>query len=85
MSRPLSEATPVWPGDIPWSFTMTSSMGEGAPANVGAIHGTTHAGTHADAPLHVDPSGPTIDRLPLDAFMGPAWLVEISGSGGPTT
>lgn len=84
MSRPVSEATPVWPGDIPWSFTMTSSMEEGAPANVGAIHGTTHAGTHADAPIHVDPSGPTIDRLPIDAFMGPAWLVEISAAGGPT-
>ena len=83
VSRPVSDTTPVWPGDVPWSFTLTSSMAQGASTNVGAMHGTTHAGTHADAPLHVDPAGPPIDRLPLEAFAGPAWLVELTGAAGP--
>jgi arylformamidase len=81
VSRPLSDATAVWPGDTPWSFGLTSSMAAGAPANVGRVHGTTHAGTHADAPLHVDPAGDPVDRLPIDAFVGPAWLVDLTGRG----
>ena len=75
----------MWPGDPPWSFELAASIADGAPANVGSIHGTTHAGTHADAPLHVDPLGEPIDRLPLDAFLGPAWLLDVSGGEGPVS
>lgn len=45
---------------------------------MGAVSGTTHAGTHADAPLHVLERGASIDRLPLDAFAGPADVVDLS-------
>ena len=79
----MSEATPVWPGDPPWSLSLAASIADGAPANVGSLQGTTHAGTHADAPLHVDPLGDSVDRLPLDAFLGPAWLLDLSGAPEP--
>lgn len=82
VSRPVSAATPVWPGDPPWSFSLVASIAGGDPVNVGAVSGTTHAGTHADAPLHVQEDGAGIDELPLDAFVGPADLVDVSRSTG---
>lgn len=72
----------MWPGDPPWRYRLASAIERGHPANVGKVSGTTHAGTHADAPLHVDPAGEAIDALPLDAFAGPAVVIDVSGPDG---
>ena len=72
----------MWPGDPPWSYRLAAAIERGDPANVGEVRGTTHAGTHADAPLHVDPAGAAIDALPLDAFAGHALLIDVSGREG---
>ena len=37
-----------------------------------------HTGTHFDAPFHFDPDGPTVEKLPVDRFLGPAKLVDVS-------
>jgi len=37
----------------------------------------SHSGTHADAPLHFEASDQTIDKMPLTAFMGKAWVADI--------
>ena len=37
----------------------------------------SHSGTHADAPIHFEPSNQTIDEMPLTAFMGKAWVADI--------
>jgi arylformamidase len=50
---------------------------------VGEVFGTTHAGTHVDAPVHVDPAGAGIDALPLEAFAGPATLIDVADGEGP--
>jgi len=42
---------------------------------------SSHLGTHVDAPLHVLSNGEPIGELPLDAFVGPARVVELSGRG----
>ena len=47
--------------------------------NAMTLHLYSHCGTHMDAPRHFDVSGQTIDRIPLDKCMGPAWLVDLSG------
>lgn len=44
---------------------------------------STHAGTHADAPRHHDPGGAAIDEIPLDAYAGPARLLDLRGQQGP--
>jgi len=72
----------VWPGDPPWRYRLAAAIADGHPANVGEVSGTTHAGTHADAPIHVDPAGASIDALSLDAFAGPAMLVDVAGGEG---
>jgi len=38
----------------------------------------THTGTHCDAPRHFVSGGKTIDELPLDGFIGPARVLDLS-------
>ena len=40
-----------------------------------------HAGAHVDAPAHVhrDLREATVDRLPVDALLAPAWKIDVSG------
>ena len=40
----------------------------------------THTGTHCDAPRHFVPGGKTVDLLPLDIFIGPAFVMDFSDS-----
>jgi arylformamidase len=42
---------------------------------------STHCGAHADAPLHYDPHGTSIDQLKLDDFIGPARVIDARGAG----
>ncbi len=37
----------------------------------------SHMGTHVDAPLHMLPSGASIDAVPLSRFMGPAGMADL--------
>ncbi|MBA7613550.1 Kynurenine formamidase [subsurface metagenome] len=47
--------------------------------NAMTLHLYSHCGTHMDAPRHFVVSGQTIDQIPLDKCIGPAWLVDLSG------
>jgi arylformamidase len=78
VSRPLSPRTPAWPRDAPLRSVLTSRLGAHA-ANVSCITLSAHLGTHVDAPWHVLADGATVDRLPLDAFLGPARVVDARG------
>ena len=53
-------------------------MAEGATVNVGAINMGVHNGTHADATFHFDESGDPIERMPLDAYVGDAVVVDLT-------
>ena len=81
VSRPVADGAAVWPGDPPWRYRLAASIAGGDVANVGEVSGTTHTGTHVDAPLHVDPAGAAIDALPLETFAGPSMLVDVSAAG----
>ena len=80
ISRPLSDDTAGWPGDVPFSFRLSWRKSAGASVNVGAIAGSVHAATHCDAPYHFDDAGSTVDRLPPETFVGPAWVVDVRGA-----
>jgi arylformamidase len=47
--------------------------------NARTLHLYSHAGTHMDAPAHFAAGPETIDRIPLDRCMGPAWVVNLDG------
>lgn len=79
----VDEFTPEWPGDTPWTCRWTWDMARGDSVNVSCLNGSPHVGTHADAPFHVDPRWPASDALTLDAFTGPATVVDVSARRGP--
>ena len=72
ISRPLSAATPVWPGDRGFSLEVRR---DGEWTN-SAIATTCHVGTHLDTPRHVDPAAPGLDKVSIDRLIGPAEVVH---------
>ncbi len=78
ISVTLGPGTPEWPGDTPFSCGWTWDMAAGASVNVSTITTSPHVGTHADAPLHVARGASPSERLPLDAFVGPAVVLDVS-------
>lgn len=55
-------------------------MRKGAPYNVSQLQLGSHTLTHIDAPYHFEPSGKTVDELPLDVLVGPCRVFEIRGA-----
>ena len=47
--------------------------------NARSLHLYSHTGTHMDAQAHFAAGPETIDSIPLERCMGPAWLVDIPG------
>ncbi|HMO37588.1 MAG TPA: cyclase family protein [Gemmatales bacterium] len=78
ISRSLHDATAAWPGDVPFSYTLGMKIAKGASVNVGSITTSLHTATHCDAPYHFSASGITVEQIPLDTFVGPAWVVDVS-------
>jgi arylformamidase len=70
----------VFPGDAAFRSARTFSIGPDCPVNVAEIAMSTHCGAHADAPLHYDPDGASIDRLDLADFIGPARVIDARGN-----
>lgn len=71
--------SPVFPGDTAFSATRTSALDGACPVNVSKFETTTHVGAHADAPLHYDNSGASIDAVALEPYIGPATVIHCLG------
>jgi arylformamidase len=81
ISPPLRVGMGVFPGDAAYQVSQTFTIGPGCPVNVGSIAMSTHCGAHADAPLHYDARGASIDKLELGDFIGPARVIDARGAG----
>jgi arylformamidase len=66
-----------WPGDPAINIRQIHSIAKGAEANVSHMSMGSHTGTHMDAPYHFLMKGQGIDKLPFDATVGEARVVEI--------
>lgn len=77
ISQSLHADVAAWPGDVPFQRSWTLHMNGGDTVNCSSIHMSVHLGTHADAPYHVDLAGATSSQWPLDAFLGPAEVVQL--------
>jgi arylformamidase len=66
-----------WPDNPPVKIERMKDMDKGAICNVSVMSLGAHTGTHMDAPLHFIKSGKSLDKLPPDATIGPARVVEI--------
>jgi arylformamidase len=80
ISVSISPALPVWPGDPAIELERLASIEAGEEANISRLASGVHIGTHVDAPKHFLDEGGTVEALSLEALIGPAEVVEISGS-----
>ena len=78
VSRPLTNDFAQWPGDEPFRFRLNNEIAKGGTVNVGSIGMSVHNGTHADAQFHFDTNGHSIDKMPLDVYLGRATVVDLS-------
>ncbi len=78
ISRTLSNDFAEWPGDEPFHHRLTREIAKGQTVNLGAIAMSVHNGTHADARLHFDPKGESIEKAPLDTYLGRATVVDLA-------
>ena len=82
ISVTLAMGTPEWRGDTPYSCGWTASIAEGSSVNLSSMTTSPHVGTHADAPVHVRDGWPGAHELPLDAFYGPAVVIDVTNVAG---
>jgi arylformamidase len=80
ISRTLSKDLAEWPGDEPFHYRLTTEIPKGQTVNLGAITMSVHNGTHADARFHFDPNGESIEKVPLDVYLGRATVVDLAQS-----
>jgi arylformamidase len=71
----------VWPGDAGVNLERVGRMEAGAHSNTSRLSCGTHTGSHVDAPLHFLPDGGTMDSVPLETLIGPAWVAELQRAG----
>jgi len=77
LTMPLGPGTPVFPGDPGIALARWERA---RPWHVTSLAFGSHCGTHMDAPRHLLPDGPTIDRYPPDRWIGEAVVIP-AGAG----
>ncbi|MGC2669441.1 MAG: cyclase family protein [Candidatus Nitrosopolaris sp.] len=73
----ITQEMPVYPGDPMPEFKPIATI-EKQKVNVTRIVIGSHTGTHVDAQKHFIANGNSIDKEPLDKFMGEAVTLDIS-------
>ena len=69
----------VYPGDPKPEKQTLCSTAAGELYNLTAFSMCAHNGTHIDAPFHFLSGGKTVDRMPLEAFVGECFVARHEG------
>ena len=69
----------VYPGDPAPEREEVLKISDGAMCNLTAFRMCAHNGTHVDAPYHFIADGRTIDRMPLESWIGEAYVASHEG------
>lgn len=69
----------VFPGDDSPKAELVKSMEEGELYNLSMFSMCAHNGTHIDAPFHFINDGKTVDKMPLEAFVGDCFVARHEG------
>jgi arylformamidase len=77
ISIPLKDKMIHWPTDPVPRIERLKDRDKGDPVSLMELQIIDHVGTHIDAPLHFIAGGKTIDKMPLNATMGRARVIEI--------
>lgn len=79
----LKNGLPPWPGDMPFTRTVASKIGEeGSASEVSVLSMSAHSGTHVDAPRHFIAGGADVAGLGIALLIGDAYVLEASCSAG---
>jgi kynurenine formamidase len=80
LTHTISEDMPVYPGtEQPQLLPGSTYEKDGFRETI--LHMFSHTGTHMDAPNHLFPEQPTLDRLPIDQFVGSALVIDCRTCG----
>lgn len=79
LSQPLFDGMDVYPGDPEVHIKQIHSLDKEG-WRLRYLQFSTHIGTHADALAHMDEGGTTIDKIPIDKFIGKTILVKPNDS-----
>ncbi|MER5794202.1 cyclase family protein [Streptomyces sp. NPDC001980] len=92
LTQEFHDGMPVYPGLVPTRIRphQTHAQTRLPDGTSYASYGVTfsdHAGTHVDAPNHIDPAAGAagIDALPLTAFCGAGICLDLAADTGPVT
>ena len=77
ISQPLTDTTPVWPGDAPVRLFFTAEQSKGDTVTIGRLDTGLHNGTHVDAPFHYQAEGARVDAYELERFIGLCTVIAI--------
>lgn len=81
VTLPLAPGMTTWGEEPGPRITAHRRIARGDTANVSVISFGDHSGTHVDPPVHFIEGGATVDQLPLDALIGPCFVVDYDGAG----
>jgi arylformamidase len=73
----VNPGMPRWPGSAGFSVRRAMAIADGDDANVSTIEMDVHCGTHVEGPLHFIDDGAPLDAIPLDAFIGSAYVLHL--------
>lgn len=69
----------VFPGDPHPEIERVNSIDRGDICNLTRLSMCAHNGTHVDAPFHFINKGKTLEKVPLDSFVGECYVTHYDG------
>lgn len=80
LSQPLYDGSPNCPVHPPVRSTILKDHPQSG-WRVEHLSLSNHSGSHVDAPLHKIAGGASLDEIPLETFVGPAYIADFRGVG----
>ena len=77
ISLAIDAALPTWPTSEGWRTRWAMRIADGDSANVTVLEADVHTGTHVESGLHFLADGETLDKTPIERFVGPAVVVDV--------
>jgi len=78
ITPPITSELRVFPGDTPPSREVLLDLERGDRLTLSTLHTTVHVGAHADAASHYGAEAPSIEKMPLDRYLGECQVVKVS-------
>jgi arylformamidase len=82
ITRSVSPATAVWPGDHPYQVEPALKIADGSSVNLTTITMSPHTGSHADAYFHYEAQGDYPLQMPLEPYIGVARVAGANKRSG---